>query len=154
VFADREKNQRGSRGSYRTRVGELLRLQWRDVREVENVLLLPARKTKTGEARDVPIAARLGAILDMRRLDPAGHPFGPDDYVFGNELGERVNSFKKAWQTLVLEAHGYTPHWKKGRMDRTRHRIKGPLSQHQSALPRSPSRVRKSTARSTGHFGS
>jgi integrase len=75
---------------------------------------LPARKTKTGEARDVPITARLGAILDMRRLDPAGHPFGSDGYVFGNELGERVNSFKKAWQTLVLKAHGFTPHWKKG----------------------------------------
>jgi integrase len=50
----------------------------------------------------------------MSRLDPAGHPFGPDDYVFGNELGKRVGSFKKAWQTLVLKAHGYTPHWKKG----------------------------------------
>ena len=51
----------------------------------------------------------------MRRLDPAGHPFGPDDYVFGNELGKRVGSFKKAWQTLVLKAHGYTAHWQKGR---------------------------------------
>jgi integrase len=96
------------------RVGELLSLQWRDVRAVDNVLLLPAKKTKTGEARDVPITARLGAILDIRRLDPAGHPFGPDDYVFGNELGKRVSSFKRAWQTLVLKAHGYTPRWKKG----------------------------------------
>jgi integrase len=97
------------------RVGELLSLQWRDIRELDNVLLLPARKTKDGEPRDVPMTSRLRATLDMRRLDPAGHPFGPDDYVFGNELGKRVGSFKKAWQTLVLKAHGYTAHWQKGR---------------------------------------
>jgi integrase len=96
------------------RVGELLSLQWRDVRELDNVLLLPARKTKAGAARDVPMTARLGAILDMRRLDPAGRTFGPDDYVFGNELGQRVGSFKRAWQTLVLKAHGYSARWKKG----------------------------------------
>jgi integrase len=75
---------------------------------------LPAKKTKDGEARDVPITAPLGAVLDMRRLDPEGRSFGPEAFVFGNELGERVGSFKKAWQTLVLKAHGYTPCWKKG----------------------------------------
>ena len=75
----------------------------------DNVLLLPAKKTKDGEARDVPMTSRLGAILTMRRLDLAGHPFGPDDYVFGSELGQRVGSRKKSWQTLVLKAHGYTP---------------------------------------------
>jgi integrase len=61
------------------------------------------------------MTSRLRATLDVRRLDPAGHQFGPDDYVFGNELGKRVGSFKKAWQTLVLKAHGYTAHWQKGR---------------------------------------
>lgn len=77
------------------RSGELLSLQWRDVREVDNVLLLPAGKTKDGEARDVPITSRLRAVLEMRRLDPAGQPFGPDAFVFGNELVERVSS--RSW---------------------------------------------------------
>jgi integrase len=40
------------------RVGELLSLHWRDVREINNVLLLPAKKAKDGEARDVLITAR------------------------------------------------------------------------------------------------
>jgi integrase len=96
------------------RLGELLGLQWRDIREVDNVLLLPAKKTKTGQARDVPITSRLRAILEMRRLDPAGRPFDPENYVFGNQLGERVGSVKRAWQTLVVRAHGYTPRWAKG----------------------------------------
>lgn len=53
------------------RVGELLSLQWRDVRELDNVLLLPAKKTKDGEPRHGPMTSRLRATLDMRRLDPA-----------------------------------------------------------------------------------
>jgi integrase len=95
------------------RLGELLGLQWRDVREIDAVLLLPAKKTKTGEARDVPITSRLRGVLEMRRLDPSGRAFGPEAFVFGNELGERVGSIKRAWQTCVLKAHGYTPSWKK-----------------------------------------
>jgi integrase len=94
------------------RLGELLRLQWCDVREVDNVLLLPAAKTKTATARDVPITARLGGILEMRRLNPAGEPLGPEAFVFGNELGQRIGSIKRAWQTCVLKAHGQTPRWR------------------------------------------
>jgi integrase len=97
------------------RLGELLGLQWCDVRETDNVLLLPARKTKADEARDVPITSRLRAILEMRRLDQAGRPLGPEAFVFGNEIGEPVGSIKKAWQTLVLRAHGHTPQWEKNK---------------------------------------
>src|SRR5207249_4568022 len=47
--------------------------------------------------RIVPISTRLLSTLEMRRLDPAGNEFGPDAYVFGNEIGERVKSVRKAW---------------------------------------------------------
>ena len=32
-----------------------------------------------------------------------------DSYVFGNDIGQRVRNFKRAWYTAVLKAHGYTP---------------------------------------------
>src|SRR6185369_142797 len=52
------------------RVGELLSLQWHQVRWDDNVLLLPAHKTKTATARDVPMTTRLLAVLNMRRHAP------------------------------------------------------------------------------------
>ncbi len=44
----------------------------------------------------------------MARLDPAGEEYEADAYVFG-EVGRRVTSVKKAWETAVLKAHGHEP---------------------------------------------
>ncbi|MGH9254254.1 MAG: tyrosine-type recombinase/integrase, partial [Vicinamibacterales bacterium] len=41
--------------------------------------------------------------------------FGANAFIFGNEVGERIGSVKKAWQTAVLKAHGHTPLWVKGK---------------------------------------
>ena len=54
------------------------------------------------------------AVLDMGTHDPAGHPFGPEAYVFGNEVGGHIGSQKKAWATTVLKAHGHRPTWRNG----------------------------------------
>ena len=70
------------------RIGELLGLQWRQVRWAQNEIHLQGSKTKARKPRYVPISPRLHAILEMRRLDPDGHEHGPDAYVFGNALGE------------------------------------------------------------------
>lgn len=86
------------------RVGELLSLQWHQVRWTENVLLLPAGKTKTSEARDVPMTTRLRAVLEMRRHGADGKEFGPDAYVFGNEVGERIGTIKTAWRAACRRA--------------------------------------------------
>src|SRR4029077_9372482 len=32
-------------------------------------------------------------------------------FVFGNEVGERVKNYQKAWSTLRLRAIGHGPHW-------------------------------------------
>ena len=56
----------------------------------------------------IPISPRFRAVLDMVKLDPAGEPHKADAYVFGNAVGEQVESPKKAWETLVLKAHGHT----------------------------------------------
>jgi integrase len=46
----------------------------------------------------VPISTRLKAIFEMRRTDPGGEDFGPDTFVFGNEVGEQVRSIRVAWE--------------------------------------------------------
>jgi integrase len=46
--------------------------------------------------------------LGSRRKD-----YGADKFVFG-ELGERVGSVKKGWETTILKAHGLQPEWLNG----------------------------------------
>jgi len=86
------------------RLGELLSLQWQQVRWADNVLLLPANKTKTATARDVPVTSRLHAILEMRRYAPDGAEHPPEAYVFGNEVGERVGRVMTAWRAACRRA--------------------------------------------------
>ena len=87
------------------RRGELLSLQWKQIRSAPKPeILFPAQKTKTKTARSVPISTRLKAILDMRKTAPHGTQFGPDDYVFGNEIGERITSVKTACCVRLLYA--------------------------------------------------
>lgn len=87
------------------RVGELLGLRWRDVRWAENVLLLAAVNTKTREARDVPMTARLREILEARRFGPNGTEHPPDAFAFGNEAGERVGRIHTAWRAACRRAN-------------------------------------------------
>ena len=68
-------------------------------------------EAKTRKLRHIPIVARLRAVLEMGRHDPAGHLIGPDGYVFGDEVGRRLTSQQKAWETAVLKAHGHSPSW-------------------------------------------
>jgi hypothetical protein len=49
-------------------------------------------------------------MLELRRYDPAGLEFGPNAYVFGNEVGERLNNYQKAWSTLRLGVSGADLH--------------------------------------------
>jgi integrase len=87
------------------RPGEILSLQWRDVDLDARELTIRAEKTKTRQARRLPISSRLLAVLQMRQLDPKGKAFPPDAYVFGNRIGERVKSIRTAWQS-AREAAG------------------------------------------------
>lgn len=89
------------------RVGELLSLQWRQVKSESGVaryIDLPADKTKTNDPRIVPLTSRLRAVLDFRRTGPDGTEHGPDAYVFGNEAGERVGRISRAWRAACRRA--------------------------------------------------
>ena len=102
------------------RRGELSSLQWKQVEGVtvngttltwapRAELVLPWKKTKGRRARRIPVSSRLKSILEMRRFDPAGVPLSLDSFVFGNEIGQRAQSTKRAWHTAVLKSHGYRP---------------------------------------------
>jgi integrase len=80
------------------RVGEVLSLQWKDVNLERKEILVEAIKAKTRTARIVPISTRLRAVLEMRRLAHAGKEFGPEAYVFGNEVGEKIESIRETWE--------------------------------------------------------
>ena len=90
------------------RLGELLGLQWSQIRRDQDGLarwvVLPASKTKTHEERVLPISSNLRAELEMRRTDPRGEELPPDAYVFGNEVGEQVKSLKTAWRNTCRRA--------------------------------------------------
>ena len=86
------------------RKGELLTLQWRDVKWDQNVLLIRAEIAKTAEDRDVPMSQRLRALLDMRKHAPDGSEHRLDAFVFGNEVGEPVRDLRKGWAACCSAA--------------------------------------------------
>ena len=80
---------------------ELLNLTWKQIRRDEDSkprwLMLPAANTRTYRLRRIPSGARLSAELEMRQHGPDGTAFGPEAFVFGNSVGEKINSVKTAW---------------------------------------------------------
>lgn len=86
------------------RVSELLTLQWSQVSFERNEIHLPARKTKAKRDRILPITSRLKAVLEMRRLDPAGRDLPTNAYVFGTATGECIASIKAAWRLTCVRA--------------------------------------------------
>lgn len=84
------------------RLGELLSLQWEQVRA--DHLFLPAGKTKAKKPRRVPVSTVLAAVLAGRRNDPAGEPMQPSDYVLGDAVGRRRRSIKSAWKVACKNA--------------------------------------------------
>jgi len=97
------------------RKGELLSLQWKQVRWLQNDLYLPGAKTKARRDRKIPISSPLRDVLTRRHYgltegpNPQRFKFGPDHYVFGNEAGDRIQDVKTAWENVVLKAHGSKP---------------------------------------------
>jgi integrase len=92
------------------RRGELLSLTWADVDLTKRELRIRAENAKDREQRILPISSRLAAVLEMAKTDPAGREYPRTAFVFG-ELGRRLKTIKKAWETAILKAHGHEPGW-------------------------------------------
>jgi integrase len=72
-------------------------------------LTVRAENAKDKETRILPISARLKAVLETAKTDPAGNRFAPTAYVFGDGIGLRLRSIKTAWDTAVLLSRGVKP---------------------------------------------
>lgn len=97
------------------RRGEIVLLQWDDVRWAERVLLVRRALSdgvevlpKSGQARYVPLADQPLAALE--RLSRRGDFTQPDDYVFINAVGDRLDpSALRRRYVRVRDAAGLPP---------------------------------------------
>ncbi len=79
------------------RRGELIALRWRDVAFVRRAITVrravsgdvEVESTKSRRAREVPLTDQVAAALD--RLSRRGDFTSPDDYVFVNRFGRRID---------------------------------------------------------------
>jgi integrase len=107
------------------RPSELMGLQYRAVDFARGDIVIETWTNKTRRERRIPITARLSAILEMARTETQGalDRRWPNDrpqeraqrlaeaFVFGDPDGRQIRHARKAWNTTVLKAHGYTPTW-------------------------------------------
>jgi integrase len=85
------------------RKGEMLRIHNRHVDWERHQIAIPGRHAKDRENRRIPFdpQGRLAPILKRRAA------LGPSAFVFGSSAGEYVDSFKTAWESLLLVANGH-----------------------------------------------
>jgi integrase len=91
------------------RKGELLSLQWKHVRWLQNEVLVEWANTKTKTSRKIPLSPTARDLLSRPQRDYLAilpKPFNPSVsdaerlsglYVFGNAIGERIGDIKTAW---------------------------------------------------------
>jgi integrase len=133
------------------RKGELLSLQWKQVRFLQNDLYLPGAKTKTRRDRKIPISPGLREILIRRQYgmtegpNPQRFKFGPDHYVFGNEIGDRVQDIKTAGKHRPESARREA---RSNRHSGARVRVSGQTRRDRPALSRPAARSRVTEDRS------
>jgi len=60
-----------------------------------------AEKAKARSARTIPMSSRLKGMLERRKREPAGEPFGREVYVFGDSFGRRIKSVQTAWRNAL-----------------------------------------------------
>jgi integrase len=87
------------------RLGEMLKIQNRNVLWNTHQVRIPAEHTKDAESRRIPFEpkGRLADLLKRRRF------LGPNGYVFGGRAGEYQGTIRTAWESLVLIAHDVEP---------------------------------------------
>jgi integrase len=85
------------------RQGEMLRIQNKHVDWSQHQLVIPGANAKDSENRRIPFdpQGRLAPVLKRRAK------LGLNAYVFGSPDGDFQDSFKTAWESLLLVAHGH-----------------------------------------------
>ena len=85
------------------RRGEMLGLEWRRVDLQRRVISLEAAHTKTGKSRSVPLNDNArAALINRARFRAETCPGSP--WVFANDKGARISSFKRSFATACRVA--------------------------------------------------
>ncbi len=81
----------------------MLRIQNRHVDWERQQIAIPGKHAKDAENRRIPFdpQGRLAPVLKRRAA------LGPSAFVFGSPSGEYLDSFKTAWESLLLVANGH-----------------------------------------------
>jgi integrase len=96
------------------RRGEMLALRFADIDLDRGLTVLRGVTTKGGKTRQVPISTRrLRAAFEWLRIDGEGKEKPSEALVFGDEEGKPIRTFRRAWVTTVLKAHGVETTWVK-----------------------------------------
>jgi integrase-like protein len=94
--------------------GEMLAVRLGDIDWTDQLITARGEIAKSGITRHVPIGTtRLKAVLEWQRLDAAGGRKSDSALVISDGSGEPIVTFRRAWVTTVLKAHGVQPRWSK-----------------------------------------
>ena len=133
------------------RIGEILSLQWSQIRRDDageaRWIVLPAAKTKTAEARVIPVGSRLRAELSLRQHGPDGEALPATAYVFGTETGERVRHDPATVGRCRAES---APGDTASQPRQADGRVACSVSDYQPARPRFAPQIRQPTPRVVG----
>ena len=87
------------------RQGEMLKIQNYHLDWEHHQILIPAANAKAAESRRIPFepGGSLAMVFEQRRF------LGPQAFVFGTSGGAPLQSFRTAWESVLLIANGLTP---------------------------------------------
>lgn len=80
------------------RLGEILRLRWKNVSLLDAQVRLDPGSTKNDEPRTIPL---VGELLEMLKIEREKHP--ASEFVFTRD-GQPIGSFRKAWASACERA--------------------------------------------------
>jgi len=82
----------------------------KDVNLERGEIVLRGATTKSGKTRTVPMSTvRLCAVVEWFLTDAVGKRKPTPAPLVSNEAGERIRTFRRAWEDASLRAHGYVP---------------------------------------------
>jgi len=97
------------------RKGELLSLQWKQVRWIQNEIYLPGAKTKTKRGRRIPISPTLREILTRRQYGAtkarirSTSSSARSTTCLATRPVSGSSMSRRPWENVVLKAHGTKP---------------------------------------------
>lgn len=130
------------------RQGEMLALRFKDIDFARGLIAPRGETTKSRRTRLVPIAtARLRGVLEWLQLDAEGKKKPDDAWVFSDETGGPVGSFRTAWGYGCAQGARRGASLEVLQLDCADSRVPRGIQAHQPTLARPAPRIRLTAGR-------